>query len=699
MGKRGPGGVGLAVTCLMSLAAGAVSPAAGVAQEPPDTGRVVPVTPLEVTVLRGPVVEGRAPYAVSVLGAAQMREGKSGVFLEEALAGLPGVQVQNRYNFAGAERITVRGFGARAQFGIRGVRILVDGIPATMPDGQSSLDHLDLSTLGRAEILRGPGSALYGNAAGGVLTFHSQPPSERPHHQVRVVGGGDGLLNLSASSSMTVESTGVLLGVSHLDFDGFRDDPTRDGHVYGVTRRQVLNGQLTRPLGPGTLTVTANALSLDAESAGSLNAAALAAGSRSAWASNVTQRTRDEIVQLQGGAAWRGVLGGAMGEVAVWGIRRSLLGYIPPTIIDLDRAAGGLRVLLNGSARQGRLQWGAGAEVEFQRDDRLNYANDEGEADALTLDQLETVRSTGAFLHGGLDLGSRVRAGATARYDRFRFEAEDRFTGPTDPDDSGVRTMDRVSPTLGVTVDVGSEAVAWANVSSSLETPATTELVNRPDGAGGFNPELEPQTTTGFELGIRGRGGDRFSWELALFRAELRDALVAFEVEGQAGRVFFRNAGEVRHEGAEALLRAVLGRGLAAQLTVSRLDARFQDFLEGGSDFSGNRVPGVAPHRVEALVSHEGHRWYWALEGTWTDRVPANDGNTERSEAYALLDVRAGLRRVGLASLDLAPFGGVNNVLDETYAASLVVNAFGGRFYEPGPARSVYLGMSVTWRR
>lgn len=654
---------------------------------------------LQVTILRSPGSLAETPHAVDVATESELTLGKTGTFLEEALGGLAGVQVQNRFNFAVGERIAIRGFGARAQFGVRGVKILVDGIPATMPDGQSSLDHLDLGTLARVEALRGPGSALYGNAAGGVLSFSTRLPPADVRQEASVVTGSHGLLDLDAVTSGTIGNTGFVAGLGRMEYGGFRDDPTADGAQYGAADRIHFNGQLTTPLGAGLLQVTLNAMDLDAENPGSISASDLEAGT-GARQFNVDNRLGKEVGQEQLGVSWEGPALGGVSEVAVWGLHRSVVNPIPFNIIDLDRRAAGVRAILRGgrAGAPGAVRWSSGLELEMQNDERTNHGNDGGEATDLRLDQDETVRSTGLFARLALGLHERVEASASLRYDRVGFEADDQLVTQDDPDDSGSRTLDAWSPSVGIIAEVSPTATVWANISTSLETPTTTELVNRPGGGGGFNPELEPQRSTGFEVGVRGSVSGRLRYDLALFRTEISDELVSFQDESQPGRDFFRNGGKSVHEGFEASLEADLGTGLSARGTWSRIDARYETFEAGDEDYSGNRIPGLAPYRISALLKQEHQHWFWSLQGDWSDDMPVDDAGTETAPSHHLFHLRAGLTEVALGSdMVVTPFFGLSNLFDESYITAVTVNAFGGRFFEPGPGRTFHLGASVAW--
>ena len=233
---------------------------------------MIPVQGVEVEVFRRPLGAGNVPFAVSVVDGEAIQTGTSGLSLEEALRGMPGVQVQNRFNFAVGERVSIRGFGARSQFGIRGIRLLVDGIPATLPDGQSSLDHLDLGSLGRVEALRGPSSALYGNASGGVLAFRTaEPPLVPIRQEFGVVSGSNGYMRLQSSTSGHAGDVGYLLNLASMQYDGFRANPL-DGAsgTYGSAERLNLNARADRAVAGGRLMVTVNAVDLDAENPGSL---------------------------------------------------------------------------------------------------------------------------------------------------------------------------------------------------------------------------------------------------------------------------------------------------------------------------------------------------------------------------------------------------------------------------------------------
>jgi iron complex outermembrane receptor protein len=646
---------------------------------------------VSVRVLGAPVPAVRAPFGVSVVHEAEIRQARPGLGLTEALTAVPGVQVDNRFNYALGERISVRGFGARAQFGVRGVRVLVDGIPATLPDGQTTLNHVDPSAMGRAEIIRGPASALYGNASGGVIHLTTAPPPAAPiASEHRVVVGSHGLLRAETSVGGRTGWASYRAYVSRLGYDGYREHASAENLNAG--------GTLLFSRGANDLRLSFTAVRYDALNPGSLSDSLLRVDRSAAFARNVAQRTGEEGRQGQAGLWWRRTMGPGAVEVSAYGSMRSIDNPIPNAIIDLDRGVGGARAAWQADA--GALRWTAGTELETQRDDRLNFANDAGERGTRTLDQAERVTSRSAFAQATAALPWRLEATGALRYDRFRFSVRDRLFSADNPDDSGARTLQRWSPALGLSWAAAPTVSLYANLATAFETPTTTELANRPTGAGGFNPELQPQRTISVEAGARARLAP-WAWvEASAYRARIEDALIPFEVADAPGRVFYRNAGEARHQGIEAAAVLTPRPAWTARAAYTWTDARFGEYVVNGDDRAGNRVPGIAPHRFDlSLLAMPSRGPFAGLDVRRVSATPVADDDAEgrfASPAYTLVDLRGGWEGMRVGGVALSPFVGVGNLLDREYNTSVVINAFGRRYYEPGPGRTGYAGASLT---
>ncbi|HLM69009.1 MAG TPA: TonB-dependent receptor, partial [Longimicrobium sp.] len=337
------------------------------------------------------------------------------------------------------------------------------------------------------------------------------------------------------------------------------------------------------------------------------------------------------------------------------------------------------------------------------RDDRRNHANQGGARGNLVLDQRERVRSRAAFALATLSLGRRVDVLGALRHDAFRFSADDRLVTATNPDDSGSRTLGHWSPTLGVSVTAVRGVTVYANYAHAFETPTTTELANRPGGAGGFNPELEPQVTDSYELGSKAQAGP-LRLGAAVYDARIRGELIGFQVPEAPDRTFFRNAGRSRRRGVEASAALSPRPGVTARAAYSYTDARFTDYVvgtgSGAADLAGNCVPGIAPHRWEGTLNVASLRGPFAgVDARRVSSIPVRDDDRAgalRSPAYSLVDVRGGWEAVRVGGARVTPSAGITNLFDARYNASVVVNAFGRRFYEPGPGRAVYTGIAVA---
>ncbi len=663
--------------------AAALWPATALAQVPdaPDT---VPLLP-PITVTRVPEPLARAPLAVTVLTADELLLADPGLSLATALAAVPGASAQSRYSAARDESLALRGFGARAAFGIRGVRILLDGIPQTLPDGQGQLTNVDVRRVDRIEVLRGAASALYGNAAGGVVSLRSAvPPTDRPTADGSTVVGSHGLLLADAGLAVPVGTGFVTGAATRTAATGYRAQSAYE--QWRVSARGLV------PLGQRSrLRVAVHASTLPrAEDPGALTAAEVTADPRQAHPGYAAIDADETVTQLQLGAALEREMGRAGHlDAATFAIRRTLDTRLPFARILLDRWAYGGRAVTTVALGTATLV--LGADVQWQRDDRENRSPS---TDATTRDQLEQVREVGPFAQLRLQPDARLTLTAGARLDAVTFRVSDRFLG--DGDDSGARTMAAPSANLGASVGLAPALVAFAGLGTSFETPTTTELGNRSDGSGGFNPDLDPQHAVMVEAGLRWRVGPAHL-EVAAFRAAVRDALIPFEVPTNPGRRFFRNAGRTRHQGLEWAATVATRGGLRVAATYTLADLRFTEFVTEAGTFDGLRLPGVPSHRgrlATGLVRGplRGTIEFRAASATWAD-----DANTARADAWWVVNASAGAD-IPLGGTRVRPVLGVENVFDRTYVPVVSVNASAGRYYEPAPRRTAYFGVQIRAR-
>jgi iron complex outermembrane receptor protein len=657
-----------------------------------DTARVR-LDSLQVSVMRSTQDLSRAPFAVSTVGRSHIQDGRLTVGLDEALAMVPGVIVNNRQNFSLGSRITIRGLGARAAFGVRGVRVISDGIPLTMPDGQSNLNNVDLGSAGAIQVLRGPASALHGNAAGGVISIvtESAPAQFSGEGRVTVSDMGRDELNrlfkTQAKIGQTIGAFDYIASASLMETDGYRD--------YSRAEQKMLNMRVGYGMSDATrLALTFNIADAPvAQNPGSLPIDSVTLRPSMAWPRNVATGAGESARQSQLGLRALHQNAGFNADVSVYGLTRSLENPLPFAYIMLDRRAGGVRAVVEKKAETFGIS--GGIDAEAQRDERREFANSAGQpSGSARRDQIDRVASIAPFVQ------ARVRRGAAgitlgARYDVFRFETED-MRGVT-PDQSGDRNMSAPSAMLGVTFETGG-ATLFGNLGTAFQTPTTTELLNAPPAAGqaccpaGFNEQLDPQRALSAEVGARTTLGGT-ALDAALYWMDVKDALIAFQVPDGDGREFFRNAGRTRHRGLElSAARRVHILDVAASYTYT--DVRFEDDGAAAQDFEGNRVPGIPPHHLFASVGGSFNVARATLELQHHAAQFTNDDNSAEADGYTLLALRAHAD-VRAGGFSVSPWVAVENLFDEDYAGSVTVNAAAARFYEPAPGRTIQLGLTL----
>jgi iron complex outermembrane receptor protein len=678
----------LASLFLAALAAGSD------AHADPDGSEFRPIEVLTVTAPRAEKLLTEVPAAISRVDRQAIQLGQRQLTLDESLKRVPGLFVQNRSNFAQDLRIAIRGFGARANFGIRGIRLIVDGIPATLPDGQAQVDNIDLGSAERIEVIRGPSSSLYGPAAGGVILIESESGREDPFVEGRVAVGEHGYRKYQTKAGGELGPLNYLVSISRLELDGYRH--------HSRTENVLLNSRFGFTIDETSeVGVVLNAVHAPvADDPGALRAEEVERDRRQAAPNNLLFDSSESVDQQQLGVIFRKGFGNAHEiEIVnhyVWRKFDNRLA-IPGGArgrIDLERffTGAGLRYVHTDSFfdRENRLM--LGFEIDAQRDIRKRFDNDEGSRGELRLDQDEKVTAFGVYAQDEFHLLDDLELTLGIRYDRVEFEVDDGF--PEDGTDGGSLDFDEFSPRVGLVWSPLPAVNLFADVSTSFETPTTTELAD-PSGAGGFNSDLDAQTSIGYELGVKGLLPDRLRYEVVGFYIDVDDELVPFEV---GGREFFENAGRSKRSGLELGLTLQPCEGLTASLAYTFSHFEFDRFRTSAGSFDGNDIPGVPRNQVWAEIAYT-HPW--GLYGSWevffADDIYADNANSVQSDSYVVSNLRAGYRgRFG--GWEIGSFIGVDNLFAEKYADNVRLNVESGRFFEPAPERSVYGGVSLGHR-
>ncbi len=650
-----------------------------------------PITINATRVEKNPV---EIPAAVSTVGQDRIQLGTEQLGLDESLSQVPGLFMLNRYNFAQDLRVSIRGFGARSSFGIRGVKVIVDGIPETLPDGQGSVDGVDIGSASQINVIRGPTSSLYGNAAGGAILIESEKGPVIPFGEVRTTVGDFDFTKLQLKAGGETGNLNYLVNASDTSTDGYRDQ-----NKYENTQ---LNGRFEYALSADSSLVTSihHTDQPVAEDPGGLIAEDAADDPTQASANNELFDAGESLEQTRIGLLYKiAVNPGRDLEARVYHTTRDFDNRLPfesGGAVSLDRnfSGGGLKYTLESNPGGKRNRLLLGLDYDRQDDDRSRFDNMMGVIGDQTLEQNELVTSVGVFLQNETRLTEATELTAGLRYDDITFDVDDKFL--SNGDDSGRVRMDEVSPMLGISFKRSEDTHWYANISKGFQTPTTTEFAN-PSG-GGFNQSLEPQQSINYEVGIKTRT-DGYQFEVALFHIDVEDELIPFELPGQPGRTFYENAGSSNRDGLEIFYGRQLFEQVNFTLAYTYSDFEFDDFTsDNGEVFDGNQTPGIPQDLLNLGFSWlDASGVYVTWDTLYTGELYADNANDTRMGSSSVSHLRLGYNRF-FDIWEASAFLGVNNVFDESYNNNIRINAFGGRYFEPAPEQNAYVGFTLRRR-
>lgn len=635
------------------------------------------------------------PGAASVVDKSSIQAARQQLSLDESLNRVPGVFLQNRYNAAQDLRIAIRGFGARSNFGIRGVKILIDGIPETMVDGQGQIDSIDLGATERIEVLRGGLSSLYGNASGGVVNILSESGGPEPFVEARLSAGEFGFRKAQVKAGGDFGVGDYFVSASNMENKGHRDHSESKNKLLSTKLRfrPSDSGQLSLVLG-----LTDQPVSNDP---GGITKQAAEDDPTQARDRNVLFDAGEDLKQQKLGALYEHTLANEARIAArAYYLNRDFnnkLPFVGGGAVDLDRQVGGVGFTYTQELELFQ-RWNrfiAGIDYDNQDDRRKRFDNELGTVTDLSFDQTEQVIGTGVFAQWEIRPIEPLELTFGLRYDDIKFEVDDKFLA--DGDDSDTISFNEVSPLVGMLYTFNPAVQLYANISSAFETPTATEFA-RADGGGGINTDLKVQKATNYELGLRGGLGLRYGYEVALFHIDVKDELIPYEVPTRPGRDFYVNAGESARDGLEVSVFGEPLDGLSLTASYTYSDFTFSEFVDdNGNDYKGNTIPGVPKHFAFAEAKYLSRSGFLvALDAQYVGSLYTNNANTEKTAAYWLMNLRMGLQ-ADYGSVRFEPFIGLNNLTGTDYAANIRINAFGGRYYEPGPGRHVYGGFALSY--
>lgn len=667
--------------------------------------------PVRVSITRAERLLLDVPASVDVIDGATLRDAQLRVNLSETLGRVAGLTVLDRGNYAQDLQISVRGFGARASFGVRGIRLYVDGVPAASPDGQGQVSNFPLGGAERIEVLRGPFSALYGSSSGGVIALtselRSQPLRITPNAAVGSFGTWRAGLNAVGGE-----------GGFAWAFDGSRFS-TDGARGHSAARRDLINLRLGFADSPvGRLRVSVNALDMpDTQDPLGLTRAQMQTDPTQASPVALQFNTRKTTRQATLGASAEAPLGSATLTASAWLGTRAVTQFqaipvatqAPPRhpggVIDFDRQFGGADLRVGWDI--GALSLTAGLAAERLDEDRQGYENFVGSTLGVTgrlrRDETNTLTAVDPYLQAEWRTGAQWRWLAGLRYSTLRFESRDRYIVGSNGDDSGTQSYSGLTPTLGV-VFRAQPAMSWyASYGRGFETPTLSELAYRPDGSAGFNNGLRAARSDNLEAGVKYAPGSALRATLAVFAIRTEDDLVVRTNSG--GRSAFGNVGQTRRDGVELSADWRINAAWSLYTSAAVLRARFSEpFLACGPApcttpsvpvAAGARLPGVPARTVFVEVKHRAGWGDLGAEWRAQSSLAVDDVNSDFAAGYAVVNLSAA-RSVGVGSRSLRAYVRLNNAFDRRYVGSVIVNEGNRRFFEPAAGRAVLAGFDLA---
>jgi iron complex outermembrane receptor protein len=652
-----------------------------------------------VTATRAPQPSLQVPASVDRIQADEIREGRPQVNLSESLGRVPGIVVQNRQNYAQDLQISSRGFGARSTFGVRGIRLIADGIPATMPDGQGQAATFSLGSAERIEVLRGPFSALYGNASGGVISIETRDGPQTPTGEASFLAGS---YHTWRAGLLFGGQWGALNGIgdlSRFETDGYRE--------HSAARRDHLNAKLRYQVGDDTsLTLVANNLRQpDTQDPLGLSRADFEEDARQVHPNALLFNTRKTVNQDQAGATLSHRLGAGRVEATVYGGERFVEQFLAiplfvqngsPThsggVVNLDRTYGG--GALRYSTDISRVRLSAGIEHERMDERRRGFNNENGVVGILRRDEDNEVASTDVYAQAEWRVAERWSLHGGLRHSRVNFTSEDHFIATGNPDDSGERNFRATTPVVGVLYRASPRLSLYGNLGRGFETPTFVEIAYRRVGSG-LNFDLDASRSRHAELGAKAILASAVRLNAAIFDIVTRDEIVVDTNQG--GRAIFKNAGHTDRRGFELGAETVLGGPWEGRAAWTYLEATFREPFASGATAvpAGSRLPGVPRSQLYGELRYRRGGFYAQLEGLARSRVAVNDQNSEFADAFTVFNAVAGLKQES-GRWRVSEFVRIDNLADRNYAGSVIVNDANGRYYEPSPRRNMTVGIQAS---
>ena len=602
-----------------------------------------------------------------------------------------GVFNQNANNFAQDLRVSIRGFGARSSFGIRGIKIIVDGIPESTPDGQAQIDNLDLGFIKNIEIIKGLTSSQYGNSSGGVISLNSKDISDVSLFETRYLIGSYGFNQLQFKTSKKFEKSNYLFSFSRNTGEGFREHSKFESNIFNAKINWFLSKKLkllllynysNNPIAqdPGALTIENINLNwkgardknllfnagekVNQSKIGLLIERKFKRNQKYNFKTYYISRNFNNRLPFQSGGQVE-FIRNFFGLSNLFSVKKNVFGFLSNFSIGLD--------------------------IESQIDYRERYNNLNGNQGEKIFKQDEIFLNQAFFIEQKINFSKNLNLILGTRYDKNIIKAIDKFFD--DGNSSGDIELSNVSPKIALVYSYKNKTI-FSNIASNFETPTLNEFSNNPNSSGGFNKELNPQFSNQLEFGIR-TFKENFNYNISLFFIEIQNEFVPYEIDGLSGKTFYRNSGSSKRNGFELSYTLKFFNSLKFYSAYTFSDFKYKKFILDDKNYSGKYTPGIPKQFFYTEIFSEYEKGMnFKIILRMSDKIYVNDSNSNFSDSFKILDLRF-FQKLNFNKNKINFLFGINNVLNEKYYSNIRINAWGGRFFETAPLRNFYIGTEI----
>ncbi len=629
----------------------------------------------------------RSPFSITSTDYQNFQKNAQQFYLSEYIERIPGVFISNDNNFAQDSRISIRGFGSRANFGIRGIKLIVDGVPETTPDGQSQIDNLNLEIIQNIEIIRGTSSSLYGNSSAGVIKIKSLTEFDKNFSKVSFSYGSNNQTKKQAFFGLRKANSFYTVLVGETKADGYRN--------FADFKNSNLNLNFKKNISKDTwLNLNFNIVdSPYAYDAGGLNIGEVKTDREQARERNLLYQTKEDINHYKFSSSFDKKINEKISfSTYAFISKRNFNGKIPVKnggAIKLNREYWGVGV---NYQIESKFKTQLGIDIGNQNDSRKRYINNLGVIENLVLNQREKFINTGVYLVNNFQL-NRFTISSGIRYDINKIELKDQYLD--DGNSSDIIKLNSLNPSLGINYQLNKNSRIFINTSSGFETPTLNEYSSSPIGTG-FNKELKSQRNMGFEIGVSLFNNKRKSnIDFVYFETVSNDEVLSYEDENFPNQKFYNNAGKSKREGIEILgFYKINKTTISASYTSGKYI--FKEFTDNDKDYKGNKIPGIPNNTLTVSLEHKTkNKLFFNLNFKNIGSMFADNSNLVNVSKFNTLNLKIG-KEFNLFKSTVYPFLILNNIFEQEYFDNIRINAFGGRYYEPAPKRTIFGGIRVS---